>query len=367
MSMQIEKIIKCIEKIAPPAWQEAYDNCGLLTGQPGWVCTGVICSLDVTEAVVQEAKTKGCNLIVAHHPIIFTGLKKINGNNYIERTIIAAIKNEIAIYAVHTNLDNTIDGVNKEIANRLGLQDCRILAPKTGLLKKIYYFTPAAFAEKVREALFNAGAGNIGPYKECSFSTEGTGTFNGDTTTHPFAGTPGIRHSEKEIKAEMVFPAFLEKKLIAALIASHPYEEVAYDIISLSNNYQYSGSGMIGYLPEAMSEPAFFSFLKKTFELKLIRHTLLLNKTIKKVAVCGGAGSFLLPDAKAAGADVYITADMKYHEFFDADNQLIMADIGHWESEQFTIDLLFDILNTNFPTFAVLKTEVITNPVNYFL
>lgn len=365
--MQIIDIIRELEKKAPLTLQESYDNAGLLTGSPDWECKGVLCTLDATEDVILEARERGCNLVVAHHPIIFGGLKKLNGKNYVEKTVITAIKNDIAIYAIHTNLDNVLDGVNDRIADRLGLINRRILSPKAGQLMKLYTFVPHAQANQVRDALFAAGAGQIGEYSETSFNSEGTGTFKGSANTHPFVGEPGKRHEEKEVKIEVILPAYLQQSIVRALWEAHPYEEVAYDMVSLSNDNQLVGSGLLGELPEALDETGFLHMLKTSFELKLVKHTPLLGKKIKKVAVCGGSGSFLSGKALAAGADVYVTSDIKYHEFFDANDRILLADIGHWESEQFTTELLVELLQAKFPTFAVLKSGVKTNPVHYFL
>ena len=364
--MKIADIIALLETIAPPSLQESYDNAGLLTGNAAWACTGALCTLDATEEVINEAIERGCNLVVAHHPIIFGGLKKITGRNYVEKTIITAIKNDIAIYAIHTNLDNVIAGVNGMMADKLGLVNRKILWPKEAILKKLFTFVPVEQVEQVRKALFEAGGGHIGNYNECSFGVEGTGTFKGGEGTNPFVGQPGERHYEKELKIEVVFPAYLQTALIRALRTAHPYEEVAYDIIDLANTHPGIGSGLVGDLPEAMPEITFLKLVKQVFNLSLIRHTALPGRRVKKVALCGGAGSFLISKALAAGADVYITADMKYHEFFDANGRLIIADIGHFESEQFTIDLLAGVLQEKFPTFAVLKTALKTNPVHYF-
>jgi dinuclear metal center YbgI/SA1388 family protein len=365
--MKINEIVQALEFIAPLPYQETYDNAGLITGNAMWECTGIICTLDATEAVINEAKERGFNLVVAHHPIIFTGLKKITGKNYVEKVVISAIKNDIAIYAIHTNLDNIINGVNKRIADRLQLHNCKVLEPKTGVLKKIYTYVPVNDAEKVRSALFEAGAGDIGNYGECSFNVEGTGTFRAQEGSDPYIGEVGKRTSTKELKLEIIFPAHIQSKVIKALNSSHPYEEVAYDIITLSNEFEQVGSGMTGELLEAVSEEDFLKQLKTSFDLSVIRHTNLLNKQVKKVAICGGAGSFLINNAVAAGADFYITSDVKYHDFFDSNDKLVIADIGHWESEQYTIDLLFDILQSKFPNFAVLKSKVKTNPVNYYV
>ncbi len=363
--MTISEIIQTLEAYAPPSYQESYDNAGLLTGNQSWQCSGVICSLDATEEVVQEAINNNCNLIVAHHPIIFSGLKKITGKNYVERTIIKAIKNDIAIYAIHTNLDNVYNGVSRRMADALGLQHCKVLDPKIGLLKKLYTYVPVNDAEKVRTALFAAGVGNIGNYSECSFNTEGVGTYKPMENTNPYIGEQGKRSETKEIKLEMIFEAHRQQQVIQALLQSHPYEEVAYDIVSLDNAYQNVGSGIIGELKTEINEQTLLEKVVKVFGLSAMKHTKFLKRNVKKIALCGGSGFFLLKKAIAANADVYITSDVKYHEFFDADNKILLADIGHWESEQFTIDLLHDILIDKFHNFAVLKTGVKTNPVEY--
>ena len=364
--MKINEVIKSLEKIAPVNLQESYDNAGLLIGNSEDECTGIIASLDVTEALIEEAKQKKCNLIVAHHPIIFKGLKKLNGKNYVERTVIAAIKNNIAIYAIHTNLDNIIEGVNQKLAEKLNLQNCKVLLPKEGTLKKLVTFSPRKNADEVRNALFKAGAGAIGKYNECSFNIEGQGTFKAGEGSNPYVGKIGERHRENETRIEVIFPGFLQHSMVDSLKEVHPYEEVAYDIYPLENQREDVGSGLTGELPESISEEELLTLLKKIFGLSVIKHTQFLQKKISKVALCGGAGFFLLPQAIAASAQVYITSDIKYHEFFDADSNILLADIGHYESEQFTIELLAEILQQKFPNFAVLKTEIITNPVLYF-
>lgn len=364
--MKIKNIIELLDQIAPPSYQESYDNAGLITGDPSLECTGVMCTLDATEEVIWEAKQKGCNLVAAHHPIIFGGLKKITGKNYVERAIIAAIKNDIAIYAIHTNLDNLLAGVNGKIADKLGLKNRKALLHRQNNLMKLIVFVPVEDAEKVREAVFTAGGGNIGKYSECSFNIKGTGTFKPDEGTHPHTGQVGKRETTEEEKIEVIFPVYLREKLVNAMTEAHPYEEVAYDLIPLSNYFQEVGSGLIGELPEERDETQFLQIVKLQFNLQVIRHTPLLEKKVKKVALCGGAGSFLIKNALSAGADFFITSDIKYHEFFDAENRMVIADIGHWESEQFTIELLHDVLHANCSNFAVLKSEVQTNPVRYF-
>ncbi len=364
--MKIQDIISLLEKIAPLSQQEDYDNAGLLTGNKKWECTGALVSLDATENVILEAIEKKCNLVISHHPILFKGLKKITGDSYVEQTIITAIKNDIAIYAIHTNLDNMLDGVNGKMADFLGLVNREILLPKPNLLQKLSVFVPVNYKEKLLNALFAAGAGGIGNYSECSFIIPGQGTFKASPGAEPFVGNIGERHVEKEDKIEVVFPQWMQHQVIKGMKAAHPYEEVAYDIYNLANAYPQTGSGLIGELKEPIEERAMLKVLKNIFKTPVMKHTYCTGRLIKKVALCGGAGSFLTGAAIKAGADIFITADIKYHEFFDAEARLMLVDIGHYESEQFTIDLLFDILKENFPNFAVLKTGVNTNPVHYF-
>jgi dinuclear metal center YbgI/SA1388 family protein len=365
--MKVSDLTSFLESLAPPLLQEHYDNAGLIVGNPGTDCRGILCSLDATEEVVNEAVATNCNLVVAHHPIVFGGIKKLNGKNYVEKAVITAIKNDIAIYAIHTNLDNVINGVNGKIAAVIGLQKTSILLHKENTLRKLFTFAPVANAEQVRNTIFKAGGGHIGNYSECSFSAEGTGTFLAGEGTDPYVGNVGKQHQENETKIEIVFPTWLERTIVAALKSVHPYEEVAYDIVDMSNSHEKIGSGIVGELPKPIGEVEFLSQLRDRFKLKVIRHTPLLGKPVKRVALCGGAGSFLVSKALSVGADVYITADMKYHEFFDANGRMVIADIGHFESEQFTIDLLAEILEQKFPNFAVLKTKIQTNPVQYFV
>ncbi|MGK2863520.1 MAG: Nif3-like dinuclear metal center hexameric protein, partial [Chitinophagaceae bacterium] len=346
--------------------QENYDNTGLITGDGRWECSGIICCLDSTEEVINEAINKNCNLVIAHHPIIFRGLKKINGKNYVEKSVIAAIKNDIAIYAIHTNLDNVIDGVSGKMAEMIGLKNITVLDSKVGTLKKLYVFVPTEKSVEVRNAIFEAGAGHIGDYSECSFNTDGIGTYKAGQGSHPYKGSIGLQHQEKEHKIEIIFPGFLENKIVTAMKAAHPYEEVAYDVLSLSNEHPKIGSGVYGELEEALNESDFLGLIKSVFRVSLLRHSKFRNTPIKKVALCGGAGSFLISTALLSGVDAFLTADLKYHDFFDANGKILIADIGHYESEQFTIDMLQEILELKFPTFAVLKTKVMTNPVHYF-
>ncbi len=364
--MTINNIISEIELIAELAYQEDYDNSGLITGQKDWTSSGVLFSLDCTEDIVEEAILLNCNLIVAHHPIIFSGLKKLNGNNYIERTVIKAIKNDIAIYACHTNMDNVAQGVNKKIADRLGLINTSILCARKGVLKKLVTYVPETYHQKVLDALFDSGAGQIGNYSNCSFNTSGLGTFKGSKQSKPFIGKQNELSREKEIKIETVFESALENKLINALKLAHPYEEVAFDIYQLQNTHPNIGSGMIGYLKKPLKEEEFLKFVKKTFKSNCIKHTAKTGNMIGKIAFCGGSGRFLLNDAIKSGAHAYITADFKYHEFFDVDKNLILIDVGHFESEQFTPEIFYDIIQNKFPTFAIHLSKINTNPIKYF-
>ena len=367
--MKIQELIHTLAQVAPASYQESYDNAGLITGNPSWECTGCLVTLDCLEATVEEAVTKGCNLIVAHHPILFKAVKQLTGKDYIQKTLIKAIKEDIAIYAIHTNLDNVISGVNKKIADLLSLENQRILLPKSGLLSTLITFVPSSAAGKVKQALFDAGGGKLGNYSQCAFSTSGTGSFKPETGARPAIGQVGQKEEVQEERIELIFPNHLQPQLVQALLSSHPYEQVAYYIHPLNNLLGEVGSGIIGTLAEPIDFQGLFEKIKKIFHVKVIRHTALpsTQKKVRTVALCGGAGSFLTKEAIKQGADVYITADVKYHEFFDADNQIVLADIGHFESEQYTIELLFDILAQKFPTFAILKSVYYTNPVLYYI
>ena len=365
--MLIKYIIQAIEAIAPPIYQESYDNAGIQVGNPDGEVTGVLISLDVTEAVVDEAIRRGCNMIVSHHPVIFSGIKKITGRNYVERIIQKAIKHDITLYTAHTNLDNMYAGVNAKIAEKLGLVNTFILSPKGSTLSKLYTYAPIHIADKLRDALFAAGAGQVGNYHEASFNTTGTGTFRPGAGTNPAIGKAGGgRELVEEVRIEVLVEKHNEHNVLQALFKNHIYEEVAYELIPLSNTNQQIGAGMIGTLPEPMDETIFLALIKKQMKADCIRHTALPGGKIQRVAICGGAGSFLLPDAIGAGADIFITGDYKYHQFFDAEGKIIIADIGHYESEQFTSEIFEAILNKKFPTFAILLSDINTNPVKYF-
>jgi len=365
--MQLKEITKYIESIAPLAFQESYDNAGLIIGHPEDEISGILITLDITEEVLDEAISKNLNLIISHHPIIFSGIKKLNGKNYTERCVAKAIKNDLAIYAAHTNLDSVFGGVNTKICEKLGLQNCHILAPMNDFLKKLVTFVPTAEAEKVRTALFEAGAGTIGNYDSCSYNLSGTGSFRGNELTNPFVGEKNQLHCEEETRIETIFPKHIQSKVIHALLEVHPYEEVAYDIYPLDNEYPQAGIGMVGELPEPMDEMDFLRKLKNTFDCKVVRYTELLGKPIRRVAVCGGSGSTYLSKAKAEKADVYVSGDFKYHQFFDAEKQIVIADIGHYESEQFTKEVFYELLTKKFPRFAVHLSGISNNPINYLI
>ncbi|MBC9812435.1 Nif3-like dinuclear metal center hexameric protein [Crocinitomicaceae bacterium CZZ-1] len=364
--MQLKEIIQYLEFLAPLSSQESYDNSGLITGNVNMPITQALICLDSTEEVVDEAIENGCNLIIAHHPIVFQGLKSLTGKTYVERVVLKCIKNDIALYAIHTNLDNYRFGVNDEIGRRLGLENMQILSPKAGVLNKITVFVPLENREQVAQAMFNAGAGSIGQYNACSFFGEGTGTFTPVAGANPYIGTPGTAEQVKENRLEVLVSTHQLAAVVSAMNESHPYEEVAYDIVALRNSNAFEGTGMIGKLPVPMPTEAFLNLVKNAFNCGVIRHTKLVKTTIETVAFCGGSGSFLLKEAIRSKADVYITGDFKYHEFFDAEDKLIIADIGHFESEQYTINLLSAILTKKFPNFALRLTTINTNPINYF-
>lgn len=364
--MFVKDIIKTIESFAPFAFQENYDNSGLILGFENQEVKKVLISLDCTEDVVNEAIDKGCNVIINHHPLIFSGIKRINGDNASERIIIKCLQNNISVIAVHTNLDNSANGLNKGICDLLGLKNTKILQPLKGVLKKLVTFCPIDYADKVRQTIFEAGAGHIGNYDCCSYNIEGKGTFRGLENTKPFVGETGKLHNENEVRIETIYPSYLQNKVISALLQVHPYEEVAYDIYLLDNAYENAGAGMYGEFENPLSEKEFLIFLKEKFNLSLIRHSEFLNKSIKKVAVCGGSGSFLIKQAMNKGVDAFVTADIKYHQFFEPEKKFLLADIGHYESEKISIEILYQLIIKNFTTFAVLKTQTQTNGINYF-
>jgi len=363
--MKIKEIISVLEKMAPLAYAEDFDNVGLLVGNHDNDCTGVLVCHDALENVIEEAIAKKCNFIVCFHPILFSGLKKITGKNYVERSILKAIKNDIAIYAVHTALDNHQNGVNKIFCDALGLINTKVLIPKESFIQKLVTYTVPENADLVRNALFEVGAGSIGNYDNCSFNSEGTFTFQGNENSNPVIGERGKLHTGTEIKIEVTFEKHLQGKILKALFSSHIYEEVAYEIYNLENSHQNIGLGMIGELETEMQEKDFLIFVKEKMKAEGIRHSEFLGRPIKKVAVLGGSGSFAIKKAIQAGADAFLTADLKYHQFYEAENQLLLADIGHYESERYTKNYIVEYLTKKIPNFAIILSEENTNPVKY--
>lgn len=364
--MKITELTTFLETIAPLALQEPYDNSGLIVGHPEQDISQALIALDCTEAIVDEAIETRSDLIITHHPIVFKGLKRFNESNYVERVVAKAIRNNIALYAIHTNLDNVQGGVNSKIMDKLGVKNPAILSPKGNVLRKLRVFVPKSHSEAVKNALFSAGAGNISNYAECSFTNTGIGTFLPNDQATPTIGKTGIREEVEETAIEVIYSSHQERKILIAMYESHPYEEVAYDIYLLENAHQNIGSGMIGSLAEPISSRDFLAFLKERMNVTVIRHTRELSRPIQRVAVCGGAGSFLLQKALKGGADAFISADFKYHEFFDAEDKIMIADIGHFESEQFTQHLLLEVIRKKFPNFAIQITKESTNPIKYY-
>jgi dinuclear metal center YbgI/SA1388 family protein len=361
----VREVASHLEQLAPLAYQEDYDNSGLITGNPEQAVTGILLSLDCTEAIIEEAKAARCNLVIAHHPIVFKGLKRLTGRSYVERTVIKAIREDIAIYAAHTNLDNVIGGVNRKIAERIGLTNLSILSPRRNTLVKLTTFVPTEHADAVAVAMHLAGAGNIGDYKNCSFRMEGTGYFEATGKANPHVGQVGRLEKADEVRIEVILPLEAEKRVLAALRSKHPYEEVAFYLSRLENENQEVGSGIIGELASPEEPMAFLRRLKQSMSTHCIRHTAVSQRPVSRVAVCGGSGRFLLDEAIRKKADVFVSADFKYHEFFDADGKIVIADVGHYESEQFTPERLGEVLREKFPTFAINFSKKVTNPISY--
>ncbi len=363
--MRIRDIIQTIEQLAPLPLQEEYDNSGLQCGDPNREVTGVLLAIDVTEDVVDEAIALGCNLIVTHHPIAFRPFRSLTGRNYVERTMIMAIRNDIALYAAHTNLDNARGGVNYKLAEMLELQHVKVLAPREHALLKFVTTVPLQHAESVRNALFNAGAGHIGNYDSCSYNLKGEGTFRPGADANPFVGEKETLHFEQEVRIETVVPVMKKEEVLRALLAVHPYEEPVFDLYPIVNEWGQHGSGVVGVLPEPMPEQEFLYLLKDLFNLPTISHTKLQGREIRDVAICGGAGAFLIPRAVAYGADAFVTGEAKYNDFYDVEDRLLLAVVGHYESEICTKELFFDLLSKKFATFAIHKSAFDANPVKY--
>ena len=363
--MKLNDLISYLESLAPLALQEEYDNAGLIIGERNKIIQKALISLDITDEVMQEAIDGKCDLIVSHHPLIFRGIKKLNGKNMVERTVIKAIQENIAVYAIHTNLDNVQNGVNAILGEKLGLTDLQILSPIKNNLKKLVTFCPSDHAGKVRNAIFEAGAGHIGNYDCCSYNISGEGSFRALESANPFVGKKGNIHYEPETRIETVVPSQIVNQVVTAMIKAHPYEEVAYDVYPLENQKSNTGAGMIGNLQVEMSALDFLLKVKQVLTAKAIRHNKLVEKPIKKVAICGGSGAFLLQEAYRAGADLFITGDLKYHDFFEFKNEMTIVDAGHFETEQFTKELLYSVLNKKFPTFALKISKINSNPISF--
>lgn len=367
MSLELAEIIQAIEEVAPISLQENYDNSGLIVGNSQMQISSALLALDCTEEVVLEAINKGCNMVISHHPIVFSGLKRFNGNTYVDRAIQLAIKHDVALYACHTNLDNILhNGVNHEIASKLGLIPQRVLSPKKNTLLKLSVSVPFEYKTAVEQAIFNAGAGHIGNYKDCGFTWTGEGTFTPQAGANPFDGTLNQFSKIEEQKFEVVFPSYLKRKVLDALFFAHPYEEIAHELVALENEVKSIGSGLICQFREPMSQSEFLAHLKKSMELETFKYTRSENKTIHRVAICGGSGAFLISKAKQEKCDAYITSDVKYHEYFDAENDLLLCDIGHFESEKYTVSIFAEILSKKFPNFATIFAHTNTNPVQYY-
>lgn len=363
--MILKEIIEVLEQMAPTSYAESFDNVGLLVGDVNQEINGALVCHDALESVIDEAIENKCNLVICFHPILFSGLKKITGKTYVERAIIKAIKHDIAIYAVHTALDNHKKGVNKIMCDALGIKNPKMLIAKEDFIYKLITFTPSDNAYELRKALFDAGAGSIGNYDHCSFNSKGKGTYKGNEDSQPVVGEKYELVIAKEIKIEVTFEKHLKNKILNALFAAHKYEEVAYEIYKTENLHQNIGLGMIGELDNALDESEFLRFVKQKMQTGVVRHSNLLNKKVKKIAVLCGSGAFAIPAAIAQKADVLVTADLKYHDFFQAENKILLADIGHFESERFTKNYIYDYLTKKMPTFAVILSEINTNPVNY--
>lgn len=363
--MKIKDIFPILEELAPLAYAEDFDNVGLLVGDKNTICTGILVCHDALESVVTEAIRENCNLIVCFHPILFSGIKKITGKNYVEKAILKAIKNEVAIYAIHTALDNHFNGVNRIFGEALGLKNLKILIPKTQFIQKLITFVPTNFIEEVKSALFKAGAGSIGNYTECSFTSYGKGTFKGNANSNPVIGEKNSLSEVEEIKLEVTFEKHLQQTILQAMRTAHPYEEVAYEIYTLENLHQQIGLGMIGELNDELEEISFLHLVKEKMQCEAIRHSTFIDKKIKKVAVLGGSGSFAITEAKKQKADAFVTADLKYHQFYESDNELLIVDIGHFESERYTKDYIVRYLKEKIANFAIVLSKENTNPIKY--
>ena len=363
--MKIKEIVSALDRFAPLPLQDGFDNAGLQIGLTEAEATGALLCLDVTEAVLDEAIALGCNLVISHHPLIFKGYKSITGKDYVERCILKAIRNDMVLYAAHTNLDNAKGGVNNKIAEKIGLKHLQVLEPKRNSLLKLVTFVPTEQAERVRKALFAAGCGNIGGYDSCSYNLKGEGTFRAGENTHPFCGSIGELHREEEVRIETILPSYKKGEVVRALLSAHPYEEPAFDLYPLENEWTQAGAGIVGELETPETELEFLKRIKKIFEVECVKHNRLTGREIQKVALCGGAGAFLIPQAICSGADIFITGEIKYHDYFGHEDEILLAEIGHYESEQYTKEIFYSIIRDLFPNFALHLSKINTNPIKY--
>lgn len=363
--IKIKDIIKEIEQYAPLPLQENFDNAGVQVGDINQFATGALLCLDVTEEVIDEAIEMECNLIISHHPLAFKSFKSLTGSTYVERCMMKACKYDLVIYAAHTNLDNAVGGVNYRLAELIGLQNVRILSPQKGVLLKLVTFVPASYADLVRTTLFNAGAGCIGNYDSCSYNLKGEGTFRANENCHPFCGEIGELHVENEIRIETILPAYKKSSVTRALLSVHPYEDPAFDFYSLDNTWDQAGSGIVGELPDAEDERSFLLRIKDLFQVGCVKHSAFTGKPIREVAICGGSGAFLIKEAINYGADIFITGEARYNDFYDVEDRILLAVIGHYESEVCTKDIFYNIISKKFSTFAVHFSNVNSNPVKY--
>ncbi len=364
--MKLKELCSYLDSAVPLSFQEGYDNSGLQIGQPDKEINSALLTVDVTEEVIAEAKNEGCEIIVSHHPVIFHALKKITGKSFTEKIVLSAIRNDIAIYSSHTNLDNAPNGVNAKMAEKIGLVNIKVLSPLKNKLLKLVTFIPEDHVLKVRDAIFNAGAGVIGKYDRCGFTVSGEGSFRAGEGTIPFVGEKGKIHIEKEVRFETILYSQFKDNVIEALLETHPYEEVVYDLYPVENDNADAGSGCTGELPEAVSEQEFLKLISSVFGARGVRHSQLTGRKIKKVALCGGSGAFLIGDAIAGNADAFVTGEIKYHAYFESENKVLLVDCGHYETEKFSTEILYDLIIKKFPKFAVRFSKINTNPINYF-
>ena len=364
--MKIKEITNILSEWAPLTYAEEFDNVGLLVGNENATCQQAMITHDVSEEVVEEAILNKCELIICFHPIIFSGLKSITGKNYVEKTVIKAIENKIAIYAIHTALDNHRYGISYQLGKTLGLVNQQILIPKTDTLLHLNTYVPGDHKETVLAALHAAGAGELGNYSETSFSVTGQGSYKGNELSQPAIGEKNKSTTTTEEKLSLIVPQHSKNKVIKALMDTHPYESIAYELTATLNSNPTLGMGSVGELPEVMPSMTFLTHMKKTLGVPFIRHSISTKKEIKKVAVLGGSGSFCIDAAIRNGADALVTADLKYHDFFKVENDLLLVDAGHYETEHFTKKLIHEYLTKKMPNFAFTLSEVNTNPVKYF-